>query len=295
MQKPTTLHYYLYTFCRYFSATMLLIYGFAKIIGTQFTTSLSTYDTPIGALSGMDLVWFYYGYSYPYAVFIALSQITAAFLLFFRKTVRLGAILFLCIMVNIIAVDVAFDVDFDAFIMAVILTCMGLFIVLSEFPLLVKYLITEPNLYQKSDMPNWINKIHTLKFIYIPVVFIGFFALLSYANASESGKNEFYGVWQLQKGNTNLNKLYFEGDAFETVASGKTEVDRRGRISFNSATKAITFKSYPNAYIKELYLKPGMAIDTTKRERLFDGKFELNGNTLKLKNDTTELLYKKIR
>jgi hypothetical protein len=181
--KPTNkLHYYLYTFCRYFSATMILIYGFAKIIGTQFSTSLLTFDTPVGALEGMDLVWFYFGYSYPYAVFIALSQIAASFFLFFRKTVRFGSILFLCIMVNIVAVDIAFNVDADALIMAIILTCMGLFIFLSEFPLIIKYFINEPSLYQKEHMPNWINKIYTLKYIYIPLVFIGIFSFLSYIN-----------------------------------------------------------------------------------------------------------------
>ncbi|MGX7667598.1 hypothetical protein [Flavobacterium pedocola] len=296
--KPTNkLHYYLYTFCRYFSATMLLIYGFAKIIGTQFTTPLITYDTPVGALDGMELVWFYFGYSYPYAVFIALSQITASFFLFFRKTVRLGSVLFLCIMTNIVAVDIAFNVDFDAFIMAIILTCMGLFIFLSEFPLLIKYFISEPSLYQKDNMPNWINKIQRFKFIYIPVVFIGFFSLLSYVNNAQFDKNEFYGVWQLQKGNTKFYKIYFEGDAFQTVEFGKTEMDRKGRYSYDTKSKKIVFNSYPKDYIEKLYSQTGtgVTLDTTKREKLFQGKYELNQSTLKLKNENTEFIFKKIR
>ena len=65
MRPTSKLHYYIYTFCRYFAASMILIYGFAKIIGTQFRSSLITYDTPVGALDGMRLVWFYFGYSYP--------------------------------------------------------------------------------------------------------------------------------------------------------------------------------------------------------------------------------------
>jgi hypothetical protein len=295
MKPSNKLHYYFYTFCRYFSATMILIYGFAKIIGTQFSTSLITYDTPVGALEGMDLVWFYFGYSYPYAVFIALSQITASFFLFFRKTVRLGSMLLICIMVNIVAVDIAFEVDFDAFIMAIVLLGMALFIFLSEFPLMIKYFISEPSLYQKTAMPNWINKIYNFKYIYIPFVFIGFFALLSYVNTSEFNDNEFYGVWQLQKGNTKFNKLYFEGNAFQTVEFGKTEMDRRGKYTFDSISKKIVFNSYPNQYIKELYAQNGAVIDTTKRQKLFEGKYELSNNTLKLKNDNTELIFKKIR
>lgn len=294
--KPTNkLHYYLYTFFRYFAGTMILIYAFAKIIGTQFTTSLLTYDTPIGELDGMDLVWFYFGYSYQYAVFIALSQIAVSFLLFFRKTVRLGAVLFLCIMANIIAVDIAFDVDFDAFIMAIILTFMGLFIFLSEFPLFIHYFITEPSLYQKDNMPNWVNKIHRIKFLYIPIVFFGFFGFLFYINNLEKNENDFYGVWQLEKGNPKFNKLYFEGDSFQTVEFGKTKMDRRGRFTFDLTHKKITLKSYPNDYIKKIYSQANFVIDTTKRETLFNGNFELRNNILKLKNDNIELIFKKIR
>lgn len=297
MEKKNSLHYYLYTFCRYFSATMLLIYGFAKIIGTQFTTPLITYDTPVGALGGMELVWFYFGYSYSYTLFIALSQITASLLLFFRKTVRLGTVLFLCIMVNIIAVDLAYEVDLDALIMAVVLTCMGLFIFLSEFPLFLRYFLHEPSLYQKDNMPRWINKIHSFKFLYIPAAFIGFFVLLSYVNSSTANSTKFSGVWQLEKGDAKFHKLYFEGDAFQTVAAGTTEADRKGRFVFDSIGKKIVFNSYPNEYLKELYSKmeTGIVIDTTKREKLFDGKYELKGTTLKLKSGGTELLFKKIR
>ena len=295
MKPKNKLHYFFYTFCRYFAATMILIYAFAKIFKTQFSTSLLTYDTPVGALEGMDLVWFYFGHSYPYALFIALSQITASLLLLFRKTVRLGSILFLCIMANIVAVDIAFDVDFDAFIMAIILTSMGLFIFLSEFPLLIKYFITEPSLYQRENMPKWVNKIYNFKFFYIPFVFIGLFILFSYFTIPEFKKNQFYGVWQLENGNPKFNKLYFEGNAFQTVEFGKTEMDRKGRYTYDSINKIIVFNSYPNEYIKKLYSNPSIIIDSTKREVLFEGKYELNKNTLKLKNENTEFIYKKIR
>ena len=70
-------HFYLHTFCRYFLATMILSYAFAKILGTQFTTQPSTYDQPVGSLSGFNLTWYYYGYSFSYGVFIAISQITS--------------------------------------------------------------------------------------------------------------------------------------------------------------------------------------------------------------------------
>ena len=297
MKPKSKLHYYLYTFCRYFAATMILIYAFAKIIGTQFTTPLLTYDTPVGSLSGMQLTWFYFGYSHAYAVFIALSQMAAAFLLFFRKTVRLGSVLFLCIMANIIAVDIAFSVDFDAFVMAIILTGMGLFIFLSEFPLFIKYFIKEPSLYQKATMPNWVNKLHKIKFIYIPLVVFGFFGFLSYINNDYKKQNEniFYGVWQLEKGDTEFNKIYFEGNRFQTLEFGKTTIDRTGQFTFDTLSKTITLKSYPDAYLNKMYSQANFVIDTTKRETLFKGNFKFNNSSLTLKNDDNILIFKKIR
>ena len=44
-------HFYLHTFYRYFLATMILSYAFAKILGTRFTSQPSTYDKPISSLS----------------------------------------------------------------------------------------------------------------------------------------------------------------------------------------------------------------------------------------------------
>lgn len=297
MKTINKTHYYLYTFCRYFSATMILIYAFAKIIGTQFESSPITYDTPIGELNGMDLAWFYFGYSYPFAVFIALSQITSSVLLLFRKTVRLGSILFLCIMVNIIAVDIAFKVDFDALIMAIILLIMGLFLFFSEFKSYIKYFINEPSLFHKENMPNWVLKIYKLKFIYIAVVFIGLFILLLKVKNTELKQNEFYGSWQLVKGDAEYNKLYFDGTIFQTVEIGKTEIDRKGKYKFDFKTKKIVFTSYPPKYLKEMSIKikNGILLDSTKREKLFEGIYELKGNSLKLKNENIELVYRRKR
>ena len=118
-------HFYLHTFCRYFLATMILSYAFGKILGTQFTLQPSTYDKPISSLSGFKLTWYYYGYSFGYRIFIAISQIASSFLLLFRRTTRIGIVLFLSFMVNILLVDYAYDIQ-GAKGMATIMTIMAL-------------------------------------------------------------------------------------------------------------------------------------------------------------------------
>lgn len=172
---------------------MILSYASAKILGTQFTTQPSTYDKPVGLLSGFELTWYYYGYSFWYGLFIALSQIASAILLFFRRTTRLGILLFLSFMINILLVDFAYDID-GAKGMAVVLTIMALFVFFSEFPLFYKYFLEEPPLFQDKDRPSWVNKFSKVKWVYIPLVFVGFYLLLSILKEKYMGQNQFYGT-----------------------------------------------------------------------------------------------------
>ena len=50
-------------FFRYGAALVLLVYGFAKINGSQFTILDSELDKPMGRVSGFWLTWYYFGYS----------------------------------------------------------------------------------------------------------------------------------------------------------------------------------------------------------------------------------------
>ena len=104
------MHLILHTVARYFLASIILMYAVAKILGTQFSSSPSVWDKSVGELSGFELTWFYFGYSFWYGVFIATSQILAASLLFFRRTTRLGITLYLSIMVNILVIDFTYDI-----------------------------------------------------------------------------------------------------------------------------------------------------------------------------------------
>lgn len=259
------IHLYLYTFCRYFIATMIISYAFAKIFETQFTSQPSVYDKPIGSLSGFQLTWYYYGYSYWYGIVIATTQIISALLLFFRKTTRIGIILFLTFMVNILLVDFAYNIE-GAKGMAFIMTMMGLFIFLSDYKNLIKYFINEPLLFQDTDRPNWLNKISKVKYIYIPFVFIGFFVVLNSLKNKYMGKNEFYGAWE---NIDNSERLYFEAaNTFQinkhcehkSFVNGEYEI-KNDSITLNSQDKGTKM----HQYIKGKYqLKQNQMIITTK-------------------------------
>ncbi|HEX2617770.1 MAG TPA: hypothetical protein VHL57_09530 [Flavobacteriales bacterium] len=103
--------------CRWHVALFLLIYGLVKY--KQFQDPSVASDA-VNTLSGMQLMWLFYGFSKPYALFIGIAEMGGAVLLLFRRTVLLGCLLLTAVLVNIIAQDLAYGVSPGALRMAVI-------------------------------------------------------------------------------------------------------------------------------------------------------------------------------
>lgn len=95
-----------YVALRYYAAFTLFTYGFAKLMGAQFTVLDSQLAKPMGDVSGFWLTWYYFGYSPLYSAVIACAQIAGALLLCFRRTAIAGAFILIPIMVNIVCVDI---------------------------------------------------------------------------------------------------------------------------------------------------------------------------------------------
>jgi hypothetical protein len=105
-----TLYYWLTVLVRYYVGLMLVNYGFAKVIQTQFPAPLlSRLIQPYGESSPMALAWTFLGFSKGYNFFMGIAELAAGLLLF-RRTVTLGAIITLMTTANVMAVNYFFDV-----------------------------------------------------------------------------------------------------------------------------------------------------------------------------------------
>ncbi|MFD1140951.1 hypothetical protein ACFQ4C_07520 [Larkinella insperata] len=124
------LHAWLQGIIRYWLALSLASYGFAKILKTQFQTPEYLLDVPLGSVDGMSLTWYYFGYSYLLAVIIALFQIGGAVLLLYRRTTLLGAVILLPVMVNIVLINVFFQISPGAFFNSVVYSLALVFLIL---------------------------------------------------------------------------------------------------------------------------------------------------------------------
>ena len=105
---------------------MMFVYGVGKI--AQFNTAIEIEKT-LPELTGMEIMWAFYGYSLPFAIIIGLLEILGALLIFFKRTRLIGCILTSTILINIILQDIFFNVHTGALITAIILQ-LFIFIIL---------------------------------------------------------------------------------------------------------------------------------------------------------------------
>ncbi|PFW98491.1 hypothetical protein CJ469_06173 [Nocardia farcinica] len=92
-------------------AGQLLSFGFAKAIPTQMPEpSLTTLLTKYGDLTPMAVLWSQVGVSRPYEMLLGAAEITAAILLLIPRTALLGAMLALIDTLQIVVLNMTFDV-----------------------------------------------------------------------------------------------------------------------------------------------------------------------------------------
>lgn len=89
----------------------MFIYGGAK--GVQFANP-QLIDKLVSEMTGMELMWAFYGYSKPFALTIGALEIAGGFLILFKKTRLIGCIFTSTILINIILQDYFYGVHLGA-------------------------------------------------------------------------------------------------------------------------------------------------------------------------------------
>jgi hypothetical protein len=97
-------------------SSAMLIYGVGKLV--QF--GAPSVDKPVSELTGMELMWAFYGYSKAYALLLGALEVTGGLLLLLPRTRLLGALFITTILVNVIIQDVVYEVNRGALKAAII-------------------------------------------------------------------------------------------------------------------------------------------------------------------------------
>ena len=95
----------------------MFIYGGSKIF--QFDGA-SEIDKTVSEMTGMELMWAFYGYSKSYAITLGLLEIIGGTLILMKRTRIIGCLLTSTILVNVILQDIYFEVHLGALKAAVL-------------------------------------------------------------------------------------------------------------------------------------------------------------------------------
>lgn len=187
--------YALHVVARFFIATALLMYSGAKVFGTQLAYSTITADTPISSLTGFELMWQFYGWSRPFVALIVAAQVSAAVLVVVPRTTRLGYLLTIALMGNIVAMDVFYGVSGGLEAALAVLGAALVLLLIDARPLL-RFLFAAP-MVPTAVKPRAAVRLGRLRWVALPVLAAGAVAL-PYALVQQpgSGRTELHGIWE---------------------------------------------------------------------------------------------------
>jgi uncharacterized membrane protein len=89
----------------------MFVYGGAKLIQFQGAAEL---EKSVSEMTGMELMWAFYGYSQSFAITLGILEILGGVLILIQKTRILGCLLTSTILVNVIIQDIYFEVHLGA-------------------------------------------------------------------------------------------------------------------------------------------------------------------------------------
>ena len=115
-----------------FNSLVFSFYGVMKLLGYQLSLELSSQKYEgvfVNDLKPVNLMWRFYAVSPLYAKAIGLAQLLSAVLILLPKTRKIGLILFLFQITQIIFINFCFDITIITKIISVVLLINTLFLI----------------------------------------------------------------------------------------------------------------------------------------------------------------------
>jgi len=121
-----------FTVVRWALALIMIVYGVVKLTGTQLHHRETLDCAQIMALGSARLFWYFFGYSRFYVVFAGAVEIACGLLLASHVMRRLGVLLTLVTLTNIVVMDFAFDIEPKYWALSLLLSSVA--VLLHELP-----------------------------------------------------------------------------------------------------------------------------------------------------------------
>jgi hypothetical protein len=257
---------WLRVYVRFGLAAIMFGYGFAKVIPTQMQRpTLERLVEPWGEFSPMGVLWSFMGFSNVYQIFTGIGESLGSFLILFRRTTTLGALLLCAVLANVALLNYTFDVPVKLYSTNLLL--MAVFLVAPDVKRLIDVLVL--NRGAQSEVPRPLFTTFRAKAI-AAVIVTAFFGYTIYTNVTlgltyyrqtigpDAPKPPVYGIWDVES-------LTKNGVEQPPLLSDST---RLKRIIFGGLSRA-TFRLMSDSV--ERYT---MKVDSAKHELVLTGRFD---------------------
>jgi hypothetical protein len=280
---------YIVLIATYYFAVILMKYGFDKVFKAQFyLPEPNILYTPFGNLDKDILFWSTMGTSYSYNLFMGFMEIIPAILILFNRTRQIGLLISLGVLINVLAINISFDISVKLF------SC---FLLLINFFLLIPTLKVVWNLFVLKKESIFIEQIDfsiakstktILKSILICILILeSLFPYLHSGNFNDDlTKRPFlHGAYQVQEydqngtvlnaNNSPVKRLFFHRDGYLIFQNQQDEMTDY-KLEINPIKNTFILTDY------ELN-KMTISYSYSKRNRLLRLSFTKNGDTLLIK------------
>ncbi|HEV3455634.1 MAG TPA: hypothetical protein VHG32_03700 [Thermoanaerobaculia bacterium] len=200
------LHEGMRIYVRYALGSILLGYGMAKVIKTQFPfPSHDRLMQPFGEASPMGLLWTFMGVSTPYTVFAGAMEVLGGMLLFFRRTTTLGALVVVAVMTNVVMLNLCYDVPVKQYSLHLLL--MAAFLLVPDLRRLANVLVLNRPAAPVNLTPPWTARWARVSALALSILFLGYLLFitgqqnLAYSSQFGPGANQppIHGTFEVEE------------------------------------------------------------------------------------------------
>lgn len=172
-KKFPSFYKYMHAFARYYLGFVLLLYGLEKITFNQFGIQPSALAESMGNNDSWHMFRAFMGISKSYKFFSGLIELIPGLLLLFRRTSTLGSLIAFPVFINVLMLNIGYDIWLKLLIFHLIL--FSIFILIPDLKKMVQIFILKqntsltsvPSLIENKNL-KWLQ--YTLKFSLIGIV-----------------------------------------------------------------------------------------------------------------------------
>ncbi|MEC7770123.1 MAG: hypothetical protein VX798_03010 [Bacteroidota bacterium] len=157
---------YFFYYLRFYLGFILMGYALSKVFYLQFwEPTLSDLIKPYGESSRMGVLWRFMGLSEGYSIFAGLLQFFSGFLLLFERTYKIGVVGSFGVLLNIVALNIFFDVPVKLFSLHLLIA--SLILIIKDYKSYISFFFSKPDSKAKFKKKIYRNSFLTLKTILI--------------------------------------------------------------------------------------------------------------------------------